>query len=71
MLPRLTRIPSVGRLTGLPWLDRLTVLNGSISMARLTGKAKPEGLCRLTVIARNTRLTRIVRLNRRRTPIRC
>ena len=50
----------MGRLTGLTLLDRMTILTSLISMARLTGKARKEGLYRLTVAATHTRLTRMV-----------
>ena len=43
-LTRMTRIPRAGGVTALTRLAGLTSLARVISMVRLTGKSRPEGL---------------------------
>ena len=57
---RLTRLPRVGRLNGLTFLDRMAILTSVISMERLNGKDRQEGLYRQTVMGAHTKLTRTV-----------
>ena len=59
-LTRMSRLPRFGRLTGLTSLDILTILTRVISMERLTGKDRQDGLYRLTVTDTHTRLTSTV-----------
>ena len=69
-LPRITRntrLPIVGRLTGLRWLDRLT---RAIGITRMTGIDRQEVLYTLTVTDRRARPIRMVILTRRHRIIR-
>ena len=59
-MPRLTRLPIAGRMTGLTLLDRQSILTSVISTETLTGNDRQEGQYRLTVMATHTRLTRTV-----------
>ena len=60
----------MGRLTGLTFLGRLTVLTSVTSMEILTGKDRREGLCRLEVLDTHTKMTRMVSPTSRRMFIR-
>ena len=59
-MTRLTRRPRAGRLIGLTFMGRLTILAIVISMARLTGGDKLGWLYRLGDMAAHTRMTRMV-----------
>ena len=61
LLARLTRLPTSGRLTGQTLLGRPTILTRSISMERLNGGDRQEGVYRLTVMAMRNRLNRLNR----------
>ena len=65
-MTRLTRLPRLGRLTGLALLDILIILTRVISMERLNGKDRQEGLYRRTVSGTRTRLIRTISPTSRR-----
>ena len=66
----MTRLPRVGILNGLTFLDRLAILTSVISMERTNGKNRQVGLYSLTVTVTNTRLTRTAIPTSRRRAIR-
>ena len=59
-LTSMDRIPIAVRMDGLALLDSLTILTRVISMGRLTGNDRQEGVYRLTGMATDARLRRMV-----------
>ena len=65
-MTRMARLPRLGRPSGLAFLDRMTLLTRVISIGRLNGKDRQEGLYRRTVPGTRTRLIRTISPTSRR-----